>query len=50
MNTNSFHSLTKSSQPANLRISTTSSLFNLAALALHLWLPLLDHQHHPRYV
>jgi len=21
----------------------------LAALALHLWLPLLDHQHHPRY-
>jgi len=28
----------------------TSSLFNLlAALALHLWLPSLDHQHHPPY-
>ena len=36
-NTNSFHSLTKSSQPPNLHISTTSYLFNfLAALALHL--------------
>ena len=44
-------SLTKSSQPPNLHIFTTSSLFNLpAALALHLWLPWLDHQHHPRYV
>ena len=44
-------SLTKSSQPTNLHISTTSSLFNLlAALALHLWLPSLDHQHHPPYV
>jgi len=43
----SFHSLTKSSQPPNLHISTTSSLFNLlAALAFHLWLPSLDHQHH----
>jgi len=41
----------KSSQPPNLLISTTLSLFNLlAALALHLWLPSLDHQHHPRYV
>ena len=29
---------------------STSSLFNLlAALALHLWLPSLDHQHHPRH-
>jgi len=35
-------------QPAS--ISTTSSLFNLlAALALQLWLPWLDHQHHPPY-
>ena len=34
-----------------LHISTTSSLLNLlAALALHLWLPSLDHQHHPRYL
>ena len=37
LNTNSFHSLTKSSQPINLHISTISSLFSLlAALALHL--------------
>ena len=44
-------SLTKPSQPPNLHISTTSSLFNLiAALALHLWSPSLDHQRHPRYV
>jgi len=51
LNTHSFHSLTKSSQPTNLHISTTSSLFNLlAALALHLWLPSLDHQDHPRYI
>jgi len=36
-NTNSSHSLTKPSQPPNLRICITSSLFNLlAALALHL--------------
>jgi len=35
------------SLPPSLRISTTSSLFNLP---LHLWLPSLDHQHHPRYV
>jgi len=51
VNTNSFHSLTKSSQPPNLHISTTSSLFNLlTALTLHPWLPSLDHQHHPHYV
>ena len=50
-NTNSFHSLTESSQPPSLHISTTSYLFNLlAALVLHLWLPLLVHQLHPRYV
>jgi len=45
-----FTQLHKSSQPTNLHISTTSSLFNLlVALALHLWLPSLDHQHHPLY-
>jgi len=45
LNTNSSHSLTKSSQPTNLLISTTSSLFNLlAALAPHITLPSLDHQ------
>jgi len=44
-------SLTKFSQPPNLHICITSSLFNLlAALALQLSLPLLDQQHHPRYV
>jgi len=46
------HSLTKSSQPPNLRrpICITSSLFNLfAALAPRLTLPSLDDQHHPRY-
>ena len=45
------HSLTRSSPPPKLHISTTSSLFNLlAVLALHLWSPSVDHQHHPRYV
>jgi len=44
------HALTKSSQPPSLRTCITSSLFNLlAALAPHLTLPSLDHQHHPRY-
>jgi len=47
----SSYSLTKSSQPPNLHICMTSSLLNLlAALALHLSSPSLDHQHHPRYV
>jgi len=44
-------SLMKFSQPPNLYIYITSSLFNiLAALALHLPLLTFDHQHHPRYV
>ena len=49
-NTNPSHLLSKSSQPPNLHICTTSSLFNLlAARALHLSLlsQSLDHQHHP---
>jgi len=45
-NTNSSHLLTKSSRPPNLHVCITSSLFNLlAALALHLSLPSLDHPH-----
>jgi len=35
----------------HLHICINSSLFNLlTALALHLWLSSLDHQHHPRYI
>jgi len=46
LNTNSSHSLIRSSQPPNLRIFITSSLFNLlATLAPHITLPSLDHQH-----
>jgi len=38
-------------QPPNVHISINSSLFNLlAALALHVLSPSLDHQRHPRYV
>ena len=39
------------SQPSNLHVCITSSLLNfLAALALHLSLPSLDHGHHSCYV